>query len=354
MYNLCCISEELKKEGVCFQSMTWARFSTLVESQGMPAALAELGSRWLNNVKVTHTVIKHCVANNWGYRVSSSLFPVLTHPDFSGTVRSVPQYQEIMDEFKRIRDAKYNLRLSCHPDQFNVLASNNQEAVAKTLKELNYHGGLLDLLGCPRDYSSPINIHINCTDGTPQEIAQRFMTNLSKCNVSVRSRLVVENEDKGIWNVSNLLEYVYKPYGIPVTFDNLHDSCLPSDDVEDCFASCAATWGEFKPLFHYSESSNGTRAHADLPTSTPYVQFGEDAHKVDFDVELKAKDEAIRVIEDAPLEKNMKALESLVSHFETLENVSESVVSSSGNLSGLAPPLSSPTLVKKTFGFKKG
>ena len=297
MYSLCCISEELKKEGVCFQTMTWARFSALVESQGSPAALSELGSRWLNNVKVTHNVIKHCVANSWGYRVSSSLFPVLTHPDFPGTIKSVPQYQEIMDEFKLIRDAKYSIRLSCHPDQFNVLASKNLEAVEKTIKELNYHGGLLDLLGCPKDYSSPINIHVNCTDGSLAEIAERFIVNLSRCNISVRSRLVVENEDKGVWNVSNLISYFYETCGIPVTYDNLHDKCLLSTDIEDCFASCVATWGDVKPLFHYSESSNGTRAHADLPSSTPYVQFGEDAYKVDFDVELKSKDEAIRVIE---------------------------------------------------------
>ena len=70
--------------------------------------------------------------------------------------------------------------------------------------------------------------------------------------------------------------------------------------------------------------------------------------------ELESKNKAIRAIEDAPLEKNMKALESLVSYFETLENISENVVSSSGNLSGLAPTSFSPTTIEKTFVFKKG
>lgn len=296
MYSLCCISEELKKENICFKTMTWARFQELRDSEGLEFAFNELGSRWLNNIKVTARVIEHCVKSNWGYRLSSSLMPLVTHPEFPGSVRSVPQYSEIMSELAKIKQylADKTIRLSCHPDQFNVLASKNQLAVEKTIKELNFHGAFLDLLGCKRDYSSPINIHVNCSDGTPEEIAKRFFDNLSRCNLSVRSRLVVENEDKSIWNVAALLKYFHEPYNIPITFDNLHDKCNPSPDLEDCFNACIATWQGFVPLFHYSESSTGDHRHADLPSSTPYIEFGEDAVKIDFDIELKAKDTAIR------------------------------------------------------------
>lgn len=297
MYNLCCISEELKKDNVSFKTMTWSRFCELREKDGLESALQELGSRWLNNIKTTRKIIEHCVKNGWGYRVSSSLMPLVTHPSFPGTARSVPQYEEIMQEFAGIKDylADKNIRLSCHPDQFNVLASKNKEAVDKTIKELNFHGALLDLMGCKRDYSSPINIHVNCSDGTPEEIAGRFMENLAKCNLAVRSRLVVENEDKGIWNVALLVEHFWSKYGIPITFDNLHHRCNPSPNINDsseAFNLCFDTWGTFKPLFHYSESSTGDNCHADMPTSTPLVEFGEKL--VDFDIELKSKDTAMR------------------------------------------------------------
>ena len=98
MYNLCCISNELKKQGYHFQTMTWKRFNQLCDKYGDTAALNELGERWLNNVRVTYMCIQHCYQNDWGYRISSNLFPIRTHPDFKYGIKDVPQYDDIMDE----------------------------------------------------------------------------------------------------------------------------------------------------------------------------------------------------------------------------------------------------------------
>ena len=107
------------------------------------------------------------------------------------------------------------------------------------------------------------------------------------------SRLVVENEDKGCWTVANLLEH----FNIPVTYDNLHDKCNPSQFLPfdgNYFypmEECAKTWGSFKPLFHYSEShpdKTNPRSHADMPTDCPSIW------QYDWDIELKSKDAAIR------------------------------------------------------------
>jgi len=148
------------------------------------------------------------------------------------------------------------------------------------------------LLGCERSYQNPINIHVNCSDGEPWEIADRFAANLATLSDNVRSRLVVENEDRGIWNVERLVKYFYNRHGIPITYDNLHHKCNPSDaGIYDC----AATWGDYKPLFHYSEShpdKSNLRSHADMPTDFPRI------HSVDHEIELKAKDFAIRHIQN--------------------------------------------------------
>ena len=306
MYNLCCISEELKEQGYKFQTMTWKRFNQLLDQHGEYHALHELGKRWLNNVHVTFYCVQHCYENGWGYRVSSNLFPIRTHPDFKYGIKDVPQYDEIMKGLEEIAiyNETWKVRLSTHPDQFNVLASENKNAVDKTIKELNFHGWVMDKLGCPRDYNSPINIHVNCTKGDPADIATRFMSNLKKCDHSVTSRLVLENEDKGCWTVANLLLYFYKDYLIPITFDNLHDKCNPClwdlettwcDTSEEAGLSpmelCAKTWGMTKPLFHYSESmpdQNNPRKHADMPTDYP----ASDSY--DWDIELKSKDAAVR------------------------------------------------------------
>lgn len=305
MYCLCCISNELKEQGYSFQTMTWKQFTKICKEEGDQVALDKLGSRWLNNVQVTRKTINHCLSNGWGYRVSSDLFPCLTHPDFKYSIEDVPHYTSIMETLYAIATENTDnlgnqlVRLSCHPDQFNVLASDNEESVTKTIKELNLHGWIMDALGCEQSYKNPINIHINCTKGDPADIALRFVNNLSRCNASVVKRLVVENEDKGIWNVDNLLKYIYKPYKIAITFDNLHHKCNPSsncfsDDGEDiAMGLCDLTWHGIKPLFHYSESdptNKNPRAHADTPTDIPPCEF------YDWDIELKAKDMAIRML----------------------------------------------------------
>ena len=295
MYNLCCISNELKDEGYQFQTMTWKRFNQLRDEHGAEYALQELGERWCNNVGVTLKCIEHCHKNGWGYRVSSALFPCLTHPEFEYSIEDVPQYEEIMELFRDIvfYNETWQVRLSTHPDQFNVLASENENAVVKTIAELNHHGWVMDKLGCQRNYYNPINIHVNCTKGDLADIAARFMSNLNKCDQSVTSRLVVENEDKGCWTVGNLISH----FNIPVTYDNLHDKCNPSQFLPfdgNYFypmEECAKTWGIIRPLFHYSEShpdKPNPRSHADMPTDRPC------SGQYDWDIELKSKDAAIR------------------------------------------------------------
>jgi UV DNA damage endonuclease len=246
---------------------------------------------------VTIATIKHCERHVWGYRVSSSLFPLLTHPDFNYEFHDVPQCNELHSLFKDVTENEaWKVRLSMHPDQFNVLASENDDSVNRTIRELNHNGWLMDKMGCLRGHWNPMNIHVNNTKGDPKQIADRFFANLARCDHSVTSRLVVENEDKGIWNVETLLEYFYKPHGIPITFDTLHHSCNPStglitDSGEDNeMEMCDLTW-DTRPIFHYSEShpnKPNPRSHADDPTDLPPRQA------VDWDIELKNKDKAIR------------------------------------------------------------
>ena len=296
-YNLCCISEELKDDGFKFQTMTWKRFNQLRDEHGEDYALEALGAKWLNNLNVTIATIKHCERHVWGYRVSSSLFPLLTHPDFNYEFHDVPQCNELHSLFKDVTENEaWKVRLSMHPDQFNVLASENDDSVNRTIRELNHNGWLMDKMGCLRGHWNPMNIHVNNTKGDPKQIADRFFANLARCDHSVTSRLVVENEDKGIWNVETLLEYFYKPHGIPITFDTLHHFCNPStglitDSGEDNeMEMCDLTW-DTRPIFHYSEShpnKPNPRSHADDPTDLPPRQA------VDWDIELKNKDKAIR------------------------------------------------------------
>ena len=297
-YHLCCISNLLADDGHKFQTMTWHRFSQLDRTE----AIATVSARTLNNIRVTRKTLLHCGTHGWGYRVSSNLFPLLTYDVAQLKLEDYPDYNDIMatlaDCASVVND--YDIRVSCHPDQFNVLASTGQAQVDKTIVELNHHGWLMDrltdMVGCHRDYRCPINIHVNNTKGDPADIAARFMSNLAKCDDSVQSRLVVENEDKGIWTPSLLAKH----FDLPITYDNLHHKCLPDGlTQEQAYRLCYNTWmrtGYYKPLFHYSEShpdKTNPRSHADMPTAKPFSSFDM---PVDYDIELKHKDYAIAAI----------------------------------------------------------
>ena len=298
MYNLCCISNQLREQGHKFQTMTYKRFASLPRDE----AIATVSARTLNNVRVTYKTMRHCYRNGWGYRVSSNLFPLLTHKPANLRLTDYPDWYEIQSAFCDIQSLvdPQRVRISCHPDQFNVLASPDESKVAKTITELNHQGQVMTWMGARHGYWNPINIHVNCTTGDPADIAARFMHNLSRCSHDVTSRLVVENEDKGIWTPKLLAQH----FDIPITYDNLHHKCLPDGLTQSqAYDLCYRTWhvGEndlrqITPVFHYSEShpdKSNPRSHADMPSGKPLLF---DSMPADYDIELKEKDFAIQAI----------------------------------------------------------
>lgn len=289
--GLCCISLTLKDQGNSFQTMTYKRFSSLP----MEEALEILGSRILNNLYVTNQTIKFCAENNYTYRVSSDIFPLITYDEANISLEDLPNYDDIQEELDNIEQtiSSTSVRISCHPSEFNVLASNNSKAVEKTITELNFYSSFLDRIGCPANYNSPMNIHVHNKSGSLHEIIDRFMNNFSKLDENCRNRLVIENDDKiKCWSVNELVNVFHDKTKIPITFDYLHHKCHPDNiDEETALKMCYNTWHDYRPLFHYSESREGNnpRAHAD------YAKEKFDMYDLEFDIdfELKQKDHAI-------------------------------------------------------------
>ena len=289
-YGLCCISLNLKEQGHSFQTMTAKRFLSLPRDE----ALEILGDRILNNLVVTNEHIRYCYRNNLVYRLSSDIFPLITYESANVDLVDLPNIDEIYDQFETIEQTivDTNVRISCHPDQFNVLASTNKKAVDKTINELNFFSSFMDIIGCPATHESPMNLHINNKQGSYREIVDRFMSSFNRLDPNCRRRLVIENDDKsGGWNVQELIEEFHPLTNIPITFDYLHHKCNPSYDERTAVRECHNTWWGLKPLFHYSESREGDnpRAHADY-AEQPFETYGLD---FDVDMELKMKDYAI-------------------------------------------------------------
>jgi UV DNA damage endonuclease len=222
------------------------------------------------------------------YRMSSDMFPWMSEyeiehlPDFPEIKELLAQAGSLSKEFK--------IRLTFHPGPFDVLASGNAAVVANTVKDLNQHAQIMDLMGLERNPFNKINIHIGTTlMGNKQQAIQNFCHNLQLLNPGARERITVENDDKiSMYNVKELYEGVFLRTGRPIVFDYHHFSCNPGDLTEkEALVLALSTWKKFNiiPVVHYSEpkSAETFRAHAD------FVANRINTYGYDFDVMLEAK-----------------------------------------------------------------
>ena len=290
--GLCCISLDLKEAGYSFNTMTFKRFSSLPRDE----ALEILGSRILNNMQVTHATIQHCAENNYCYRISSDLFPLITYAPANIDLSDLPQYTDIVKKIQNIKLTIQDtgIRISVHPSEYIVLASTNQDAVERSITELNFYSSFLHRIGCPADYNSPMNLHINNRQGSNDEVVDRFIQNYDRLDDNCRNRLVIEQDDKlNCWSAKQLINDLHTRTNIPITFDYLHHKCHPDGwSEQEALEQCYMTWDAYRPLFHYSESIQehpNPRKHADYAVSEINT-YGLD---FDLDFELKQKDHAI-------------------------------------------------------------
>lgn len=291
--SLCCISLQLQEQGFKANTMTKTRFLALERKN----ALSNVSQRTLNNVHVAVNTFSFCSKRGWNYRISSDLFPLATLPEANLSFDVLPDKDRIYAEFKRGAEIIKNNKLRCstHPDQFVVPASATKSVVEKSIVELKNHATIMDLFGLPQSYEAPMNIHMNCYKGDTKEIASRFIDVYKDLPINVKSRLVLENEDKpNSWKVEELYELIYQKTGIPITYDSHHFRLNNPKNIspEKAILMCMETWGKYKPLFHYSNGKTGPtdRSHSDY-VYTLHKELFE--NNVDVDFEFKAKDYAI-------------------------------------------------------------
>ena len=231
------------------------------------------------------------------YRMSSDIFPWMSEYE----ITELKNFADIEPVLLQIGDfvKASGMRVSMHPGQFDVLCSPNPAVVTKTIKDLNQHAQIMDLMGLPADPSFPINIHLGGTYGDKVSAAQRFCENFELLNPTTRARLVVENDDKeSAFSIIQLFTHIYSELGTPLTFDYFHHQ-FHSDGLttQEAAELASGTWPEgITPLFHYSESKNvnenvkgNPRAHADYV----FARIDDFGLTIDVDLEAKAKELAL-------------------------------------------------------------
>jgi UV DNA damage endonuclease len=303
-FGLCCISLKLQERELPlkFQTMTFKRFNSLPREE----ALEILGNRILNNMIVTNETIKYCSENNLCYRMSSDLMPLITFDKANVELIDLPNHDKIQDVFDLIEKTikETGVRISAHPDQFNVLASIDEKIVSKTINELNFMSSFMDRIKLSADHNTPINIHIqNSKDGSREEISKRFFNNFQKLHENCQKRLVVENDDRqAAWSVAKLLNIFHPITKIPITYDSHHFRLNNPEGMspEEAVAGCIKTWSNYKPLFHFSNGREHSldKAHSDYVNEIHQELFDNNID-IDIDYEYKLKDLTIQKFKES-------------------------------------------------------
>lgn len=293
MINLgyACINMTLGKKGILTGR---AMRAATLKAKGLAHA-SELA---LANAKDLETILKWNVENDIRvFRVGSDLFPWGNKVD----VTEFPDYDEIASVLARCGQfAKDNdIRISTHPGPFNLLASPKEDVVINTIKDLEMHALLFDLMGLSRTPYNKINIHVGATYGDKYSAAETWCKNFARLSEGVRTRLTIENDDKAnMYSVKDLYELIHSKTGIPIVFDYHHHTfCDGGQSTEEALNLAVSTWNGIKPATHYSESkslheSNNSinpRAHSDF-ISNKINDYGLD---IDVMIEAKAKELAL-------------------------------------------------------------
>ena len=212
----------------------------------------------LQNIKDLYKVLEWNERNNIKFfRISSDLFPWASEYE----IRDLPDYNDIAYHLDLVGEYSFvnNHRLTFHPGPFNVLGSPRQNVVDKTIKELNTHSEIFDLMGFidPSPYNK-INIHVGGTYGGDFEgTAQRWCENFYKLDKNCQKRLTLENDDKAsMWSVKEIYERIHKVVGVPIVFDYHHYRfCNGGQTEAEALQLAASTWPiGIKPVVHLSES----------------------------------------------------------------------------------------------------
>ena len=248
------------------------------------------------NLIDTIKVLEYNIRNNiFVYRLSSDSFPWMSEYQF----KDLPNYGRIESLLIQIGNKikSNNIRVSYHPGPFNVLASENESVVIKTIKELNKHAELMDLMQLDRSTYYPINIHINTTKPTCELAAQRFCDSFSLLSDSCKSRLTVENDDSpNQYSVKMLYDMVYKVIGIPIVFDQHHFLYGPKDQsMEEALTLAISTWNT-KALTHMSSSKKLEDVKGLATAHADYIYEKIETFGLDFDVEIEAKCKDLAVL----------------------------------------------------------
>jgi UV DNA damage endonuclease len=261
---------------------------TRLHAQSPEGQRKTLEDIYRDNLQTLDGALRYCEQAGISlYRLPSSIFPFADTPEGLAILRTLAT--SLARTGKRALAS--GIRLVMHPDQFVVLSSDSPDVVANSVRILQMHGDIMDLLEQPRSPWALLEIH-----GGKANRADALVKSIAALPDAIRCRLGLENDEYSY--SADEIHAISLRSGVPMVFDAHHHIVhedLPSYDhpsVAESFLKARATWAEpAHQLVHISNGRSGfnDRQHADLIDTMPACY----AQAPWIEIEAKSKEEAI-------------------------------------------------------------
>lgn len=222
------------------------------------AAYDKVGAVVRHNLEALRLQIAHAATRSpieRLHRLPSDILPGYTHPDVK------PLYHD--RDLRRLIEAgfaaagmlarRFDVRLSMHPSQFCVIASESESALKNGVEEFEYHAEMMGLMGYGRGWH-PHGAHINIHAGARAVGIEGFRAGLAGLSEAARNLITVENDEVS-YGLDDLLPLADS---CPIVLD-LHHHWIASGGeyilaADPRIAVIRDSWRGVRPISHISVS----------------------------------------------------------------------------------------------------
>ena len=184
-------------------------------------------------------------------RLGSNQLPMYTQPDFSYFWQQPEIKLELEKGYAQVGKLarQWDVRLSFHPGQFCVLASDSEDIVNRSIEEFEYHVDMVRWMGFGRKFQDfKCNVHISGRQG-PAGIKRV----LSRLSPEARNCITIENDEMS----HGLDASLELSKDVALVLDIHHHWVRTGEYIEatdDRVLRVIDSWRGIRPALHYSVS----------------------------------------------------------------------------------------------------
>jgi UV DNA damage repair endonuclease len=244
----------IKPKDDCKKYNTGSTTVAWLNRQSKDVAVAKLWSLMEQNIESCRLLVERVGEldeNLRMVRLGSDILPVYTEPTWAWFWRTPDVRAYCETAFRAVGDLarSRNVRLSFHPGQFTVLASDSPDIVNRSIEEFEYHVDMARWMGYGKTFQDfKINVHIAGRQGPMGIVAA-----LARMTPEARNCLTIEN-DEMTWGIEHSLELVDH---CALVLDIHHHWVMTGEYIEatdDRIKRIIDSWRGQRPVIHYSVS----------------------------------------------------------------------------------------------------